>query len=171
MDVDRAALMRLFLSDSEEELARFEAEVLVLEEHPEDAATVDGLFRLAHTLKGNAAVLALDHMSKWAHTLEDLLDAVRARRAAVTTNLISLLLRSVDALRSMLASLRAGEPDNPMRYGGLQDELVACIATANNDAPRAESGAVRPVAAEGAAPAAEGRWGPALRIEMTKIDH
>src|SRR6478609_7345547 len=141
MDVDRAALMRLFLSDSEEELARFEAEVLVLEEHPEDAATVDGLFRLAHTLKGNAAVLALDHLAKWAHTLEDLLDAVRARRAVVTTELISLLLRAV-------------EPDNPMRYGGLQDELIAWIATANNDAPRAESDAVRPAPAEGAAPAA-----------------
>jgi two-component system chemotaxis sensor kinase CheA len=58
-----------------------------------------------------------------------------------------------------------------MRYGGLQDELIAWIATANNDAPRAESDAVRPAAAEGAAPTAEGHWGPALRIEMTKIDH
>ncbi|HXT99700.1 MAG TPA: chemotaxis protein CheA, partial [Polyangia bacterium] len=173
MDVDRAALMRLFLSDSEDELARFEADVLVLEERPDDLSTVDALFRTAHTLKGNAAILALDHLAKWAHSLEDMLDAVRTRRTAVTGALVSLLLRSVDALRGMLASLRSGEPDNPVRYGGLQDELIAWIATAKNDAAPVEidEAAARsgPEAAT-PAPAGESRWGPALRIEMAKID-
>jgi len=171
MDVDRAALMRLFLSDSEDELARFETDVLVLEERPDDLATVDALFRTAHTLKGNAAILALDHLARWAHMLEDLLDAVRARRAAVTGALVSLLLRAVDALRGMLASLRAGEPDNPVRYGGLQDDLNAWIATAKNDAaPAAIDEKERSAPEEAPAPAAEGRWGPALRIDMAKID-
>ena len=49
MDVDRAALMRLFLSDSEEELNRMEAEVLSLEDHPDDSKTIDALFRSAET--------------------------------------------------------------------------------------------------------------------------
>jgi two-component system chemotaxis sensor kinase CheA len=84
MDVDRAALMRLFLSDSEEELNRMEAEVLSLEDHPGDGATVDALFRIAHTLKGNASILALDRFAKFAHRLEDLLDALRTRRIVMT---------------------------------------------------------------------------------------
>jgi two-component system chemotaxis sensor kinase CheA len=173
MDVDRAALMGLFLSDSEEELARFEAEVLALEERPEHAPTVDALFRIAHTLKGNASILALDHIAKCAHTLEDLLDTVRARRAAVSAELISLLLRAVDALRGMLASLRAGEPENVARYEGLQDELTSWTAAViSGEAPSETTDpGTRRASEPGQAPSPEGRWGPTLRIEMAKVDH
>ena len=79
MDIDRAALMRLFLSDSEEDLGRLETHVLALEDRPDDAPTVDAMFRMAHTLKGNASILALEGFAKFAHTLEDLLHAVRTR--------------------------------------------------------------------------------------------
>jgi two-component system chemotaxis sensor kinase CheA len=173
MDVDRAELMGVFLSDSEDELARFEAEILLLEEHPEQLTTVDALFRIAHTVKGNAAVLALDYIAKWAHTLEDLLDAIRARRAAVTAELVSLLLRSVDALRGMLASLRAGQPESSAQYEGLQDELTAWIATAiSRDAPTEKTDpGTRGPSDDTPTPSPDGRWGPTLRIEMAKIDH
>jgi two-component system chemotaxis sensor kinase CheA len=172
MDVDRAALMRLFLSDSEDELARLEGEVLALEEKPDDAATIDALFRIAHTLKGNASILALDGFAKFAHTLEDLLDAVRTRRTTVTGELASLLLRAVDALRGMLGSLRAGEPENAGRYGGVEEELIAWVAVTSGDAARpGKAGEAARPTVETPAPGAEGRWAPALRIEVARIDH
>src|SRR5215203_2872432 len=133
MDVDRAALMRLFLSDSEDELNRLEAEVLSLEDHPDDVTTVDALFRIAHTLKGNASILALDRFAKLAHTLEDLLDALRTRRTVMTKELGSLLLRAVDALRGMLASLRTGEPEDATEHKTFEQELIAWVAAANGD--------------------------------------
>src|SRR5262245_61033062 len=134
MDVDRAALMRLFVSDSEEELGRMEAAVLVLEDRPDDAETIDALFRSAHTLKGNAAMLALDAFAKFAHTLEDLLHVVRTGQASITTELATLLLRAIDAFRVMLAALRAGEPDNPEQRKGLEAELAGWVAAVDRGA-------------------------------------
>jgi two-component system chemotaxis sensor kinase CheA len=168
MDIDRAALLRLFLSDSEEDLARLESEVLALEDRPDDDQTVNGMFRLAHTLKGNASILALDGFAKFAHTLEDLLDAVRNRRTAVSSDLVSLLLRAVDALRGMLASLRVGEPENPARYKPVADELATWILASQNEA--APVAAPQAPVEEARVPTLEDQWGPALRIEMSKID-
>jgi len=173
MDVDRAALMRLFLSDSEDELNRLETEVLSLEQHPDDAATVDALFRIAHTLKGNASILALDRFARLAHTLEDLLDALRTRRTAMTKELGSLLLRAVDVLRGMLASLRSGGPEEAAQHKSVEQELIAWVAAANGGAAPADAAEGRAAASteEAAMPIMpDGQWGPALRIEMAKID-
>jgi two-component system chemotaxis sensor kinase CheA len=183
MDIDRAELVRLFLSDSEEHLARLETDALALEERPEGGENIDAMFRVAHTLKGNASILALDGFSKFAHTLEDLLDAVRTRRTPVSSHLVTLLLRSVDALRAMLATLRAGEPEDPARYVGLQEELGARAALAkpedkhdgkpeekHEELASHDDEALPAAPAEGRPLLADESWGPALRIEMKRID-
>jgi two-component system, chemotaxis family, sensor kinase CheA len=173
MDVDRAALMRLFLSDSEDELNRLEAEILSLEGRPDDVTTVDALFRIAHTLKGNASILALDRFAKLAHTLEDLLDALRTRRTVMTKELGSLLLRAVDALRGMLASLRTGEREDATLHNSIEQDLVAWAAAANGDTAPADvaEGRTAGSAEESSMPMMpDAQWGPALRIEMAKID-
>ena len=173
MDVDRAALMGLFLSDSEDELNRLETEVLVLEQHPDNAATVDALFRIAHTLKGNASILALDRFARLAHTLEDLLDALRTRRTVMTKELGSLLLRAVDALRGMLASLRAGGPDETAQHKSVEHELIACVAARTVGAATGRRGRRRRSRFDrraGMPIMPDGQWGPTLRIEMAKID-
>src|SRR4051812_19386120 len=102
MEIDRAALMSVFLSDADDDLARIEQAVLLLEDQPDDRKTVDAIFRAAHTLKGNASILALDPFAELAHVLEDVLDALRARRVDVTSALTTVVLKSVDALRGML---------------------------------------------------------------------
>ena len=177
MDIDRGALLQLFLTDSEEDLGRLEVELLALESRPNDA-TVDGIFRIAHTLKGNAAILSLDGFARMAHAIEDVLHAVRTRRLAISGDLASSLLAAVDALRAMLAPLRAGRSDDPTAHAPLEAELAAWVAGSQHkrDAedlpgptdttpPAREPSPVGPIA-EGASEA----WGPALRIEMAKID-
>ena len=171
MDIDRAALMRLFLSDSEEDLGRLETHVLALEDRPDDAPTVDAMFRMAHTLKGNASILALEGFAKFAHTLEDLLHAVRTRRTPVTGDLVTLLLRAVDALRAMLASLRAGNDENVEAHKPVEHELAGWLGKAADEsaaAPVAET--TPPPSEEARLPTADESWGPAVRIEMAKVD-
>jgi two-component system chemotaxis sensor kinase CheA len=171
MDIDRAALMRLFLTDSEEDLGRLETQVLALEDRPHDGPGVDAMFRLAHTLKGNASILALDGFSRFAHTLEDLLDVVRTRRTPVTGDLVTLLLRAVDALRGMLASLRAGGQDSVAAHKLIEGDLAAWIAgsKAEEASPRDSEGG-SPPPDETRAHAVDGQSGPAVRIEMAKVD-
>ncbi|HLK91822.1 MAG TPA: chemotaxis protein CheA [Polyangia bacterium] len=193
MDIDRGALLQVFLTDSEEDLARLEVEVLALESRPNEA-NVDGIFRIAHTLKGNAAILSLDGFARMAHAIEDVLHAVRSRQLALSGDLASSLLAGVDALRAMLGAVRAGAPDDPTPHAALEAELAAWVAAADGKQPGDLPGPtdttppVRPPSApeprvEAAAETTfvgngegnlevkfDGTFGQALRIEMAKID-
>jgi two-component system, chemotaxis family, sensor kinase CheA len=108
-ELDREELLRVYLAEAEESLATIEEMLVVLERRPGDAETINAIFRAAHTLKGNSASVGLDAPAKLAHAMEDLLEEVRESRFAVTPALITLLLRSGDALRRLIESSMAGE--------------------------------------------------------------
>jgi two-component system chemotaxis sensor kinase CheA len=167
MDIDRAALMQAFLSESEEELGNIEQAVLALEEHPEDLGPVAAIFRTAHTLKGNAATLSLEAFSEVAHAMEDVLEALRSRRATVTPDLTSMLLRGVDALRAMMASLRSGRGEERATHQPLIEELATWAAAAAEDAAFAPTDTPPP---SEPAPMPEGQWEPVLRVGVAKLD-
>ena len=105
-DVDRDALVRLFFEESEEGLLAME-EALVALESGADAGALATLFRVAHTLKGNAASLGFPELAEVTHGLEDVLDRLRSSTLAVDRAVIDLLLESVDVLREMLAEAKA----------------------------------------------------------------
>ena len=91
--------------------------VLVLEENPADAATIDSIFRAFHTFKGAAGFLHLDALRDLAHDLESLLDAVRCSELRITSEIIDLILAGADALKhftreigSQLQGTNAGAP-------------------------------------------------------------
>jgi two-component system chemotaxis sensor kinase CheA len=172
MDIDRGALLQVFLTDSEDDLARLEVEVLALESQPTDAM-VDGIFRLAHTLKGNAAILSLDGFARLAHALEDVLHAVRARRLAISGDLASSLLAGVDALRASLAAIRAGEPEEAAQHAALVAELAGWVEGTRTNGDHSFPVERAPLVREAgpAAPVVDGGFGSAVRIEMTRIDH
>ena len=102
-ELDYSALLRVFLDEADECLATMEQALLALEARPDDEAQVQVLFRMAHTLKGNAGSLGLDEMAELTHAMEDVLDRLRSRTLAPTDAVITVLLRSLDALREMLA--------------------------------------------------------------------
>ena len=77
MKIDRDALVKAFLVDSEENLSTMEDALILLETHPEDEETLRAIFRGAHTLKGNASMLEFMELSELAHSIEDVLDRMR----------------------------------------------------------------------------------------------
>ena len=105
-DVDHDALVRLFFEESEEGLLAME-EALVALECRGDSEALGTLFRVAHTLKGNAASLGFTDLAEVTHRLEDVLDRLRSSALAVDRDVIDVLLESVDLLREMLAEARA----------------------------------------------------------------
>jgi two-component system, chemotaxis family, sensor kinase CheA len=56
-EIDKDALVRLFFEESEEGLAAMEQALVTLEQRPGDGDALKTAFRVAHTLKGNAASL------------------------------------------------------------------------------------------------------------------
>ncbi|HEX8751108.1 MAG TPA: chemotaxis protein CheA [Nitrospira sp.] len=92
-------LLREFHGESVELLQGIEQGILVLEENPADAATIDSIFRAFHTFKGAAGFLHLDALRDLAHDLESLLDAVRCSELRITSEIIDLILAGADALK------------------------------------------------------------------------
>ena len=106
MDSHRAA----FVAEAEDGITDLNNALLALEADPDDADAMDDVFRVAHTLKGNAAAMGYEDVSSFGHALEDLLDAVRQGDREVTPELMDLLFEGVDTVEAMVAEIAdAGE--------------------------------------------------------------
>ena len=101
MDSHRAA----FVAEAEDGVTDLNNALLALEADPEDAEAMDDVFRVAHTLKGNAAAMGYEDVSDFGHALEDLLDAVRQGDREVTPELMDLLFEGVDAVEAMVSEI------------------------------------------------------------------
>ncbi|MEK7469672.1 MAG: response regulator [Planctomycetota bacterium] len=80
---------------------------LELEKGAPSRDAVRGLLRLAHTLKGAARVVRQPEIAEQAHAIEDTLAPFRESGGPVPRTAIDLLLASLDAIASRLASLES----------------------------------------------------------------
>jgi len=117
LDAD-AELLSEFITESYEHLDTIERSVLVLEETPDDADTLNAIFRGFHTFKGGSGLLKLTPIQNLAHDLESLLDALRQRKLGVTSDIITLILTGSDALKQFIIAierqLQGKEPRTPI---------------------------------------------------------
>lgn len=171
MEFDVAALLGIFVTESEERISAMEEAVLALEERPSDTATAEHLLRIAHTLKGDAGILDLPPIVRLAHVLEDLLSRVGAGTLEATSALGALLLESVDVLRAMVAAAAKGELDRQLglAHEALVERLAAFAASSDSEATPAGTGAAEPSRWDGA-PADSVGGSHTLRIETSKLD-
>jgi two-component system chemotaxis sensor kinase CheA len=107
MEIRRDLILKNFLVESAEGLNLMEQSVLELETRPDDSELIQSIFRVVHTMKGNAGLLEIEGLLAFTHSIEDLLDTVRNGKLAVTSDVITLLLDTIDVLRKMVAA--AGE--------------------------------------------------------------
>ena len=124
MDTQRDLILKSFLVESSEGLAQMEQSILAMESRPDDTEAVQNVFRVVHTMKGNAGILELESLLSFAHTSEDLLDALREGRLEVDSEITSLLLGILDVLREMAEA--AGEGKDIMSRRG--KEVIAKIS-------------------------------------------
>ena len=106
-EIDRDALVQLFLEESEEGLAAMEQALVSLEAGAGGGDALKTLFRVAHTLKGNAASLGFPEIAEMTHDFENVLDCLRSGSLVVSKPVTDLLLESVDALRAMLSEVQS----------------------------------------------------------------
>ncbi len=99
---DDGDLLREFINESREHLDNIEQGVLVLENQPADAETLNTVFRAFHTFKGGAGFLNLMPINRLAHVLESLLDLARQGQLAIDATVIELILRGRDVLKQFL---------------------------------------------------------------------
>jgi two-component system chemotaxis sensor kinase CheA len=111
MEIQRDVILKNFLIESEEGLSIMEQSILELELHSSDNEAIQSIFRVVHTMKGNASLLEIAGLLAFTHTAEDLLDQLRNGKLSVTPEIITLLLDLVDALRQMVAMAGQGKDE------------------------------------------------------------
>ncbi len=166
MEFDAEALLLTFIAETEENLRVMEEGLLSLETRPDDPETIQTIFRMAHTLKGNSASLGFTGVAEFAHALEDQLERLRQHTRSITGDFVTLLLESVDALREMLPVAVEGNHEIEPRHQELLRRLAAG-ASARAEAPRASSTVEVPARREEARASESGRT---LRVAIDKLD-
>ena len=130
-------LTKEFIAESQEGLDRMERCLTELETRPDDASLLGEIFRAVHTIKGTTGFLGFDRLEKLAHMGEHLLGSLRDGRLAVTSELISGLLRLMDGLRAILLLIEETGGEGT-RSGDEDGELIAELALLNGDMPPAQ---------------------------------
>jgi two-component system chemotaxis sensor kinase CheA len=141
MDIDFDALVQTFKAEADENLSRMEEALVALENASGDKELLHTIFRVAHTLKGNSAALGFTGLTEFAHRLEDCLDRLLKGTAQASAELITGLLKSVDAMRELLEGSLAGNIEMTESHRDLLESLVAettssPAASASDQAPR-----------------------------------
>lgn len=110
MMIEDEELRGIYQTSSDERLQTLDAGLLHLEQHPEDLATVDGLMREAHSLKGDSNMLGLPEIGQVAHHLENILGRIKRAEEAFTPELGDRLSQGLAAMGEMIAAAVSGHP-------------------------------------------------------------
>jgi two-component system, chemotaxis family, sensor kinase CheA len=109
--MDNVEYMPMFLAEAREYLQELNVAVVTLEEQPDDRATVDQIFRIAHSLKGMSATMGYTTMAELTHEMEDVFELLRQRTSALVPDAIDTLLACLDALSESVDSIEAGDDE------------------------------------------------------------
>jgi len=106
-------LLDQFLTEGRDVLQSIGERLLQLEDSPNDAALMDELFRLVHTLKGNSGLFDLPEMTRVLHAAEDLMDAARDGRVPFDRALADRLLEAMDFVATLIDEIAEAPDDTP----------------------------------------------------------
>lgn len=121
--MDMSQYLEIFIDETKEHLQSLNQSLLQLEQNPRDMATLNEIFRVAHTLKGMAGTMGFTKMAKLTHDMENVLHALRSNEIVVTPNLVDILFKCLDALEKYAENIvnTGGEGSND--YEGIIMEL------------------------------------------------
>ncbi|MGI9412717.1 MAG: chemotaxis protein CheA, partial [Hyphomicrobiales bacterium] len=97
-------LLTEFLTETGENLDVVDVELVRLEQNPNNAAVLDNIFRLVHTIKGTCGFLGLPRLEALAHAAETLMGKFRDG-VSVTPDAVTVILESLDRIKGILAAL------------------------------------------------------------------
>ena len=137
-----------FIAEAKDLIAHAEEALLELEVDPENMDAVGTVFRAFHTIKGTSAFLELAILSEMGHHAESLLSRVREKEIRYAGGYADLALRSLDMLKTLIASVESALGGNPLikpeGYDALMEVLInpeaAGISEEMEEAPSARLG-------------------------------
>jgi two-component system chemotaxis sensor kinase CheA len=105
--MDTSEYLSMFLAESREHLDTLNQAVLRIEEQPDDRATLDEIFRAAHSLKGMSATMGFAQVAALTHRMEDVFEVLRGRPDGLPREGTDVLFQCLDALSAAIDSIDA----------------------------------------------------------------
>ena len=167
--MDDQDVIREFLIESNENLARLDREMVELEKRPQDPQLLAGIFRTIHTIKGTCGFLGFSCLEAVAHSTESILSELRDGKRALTPELVTLILEAVDVIKTILLGIEATGEEGAEPYQDLRNRLKAASAGAKVNPAPAEP---LPASAEGgdAAPKKAPVSDSTIRVDVGLLD-
>jgi len=109
-------LIKEFLVESNENLDRYDSELVKLESEPDSQPLLSSIFRSIHSIKGACGFLGFQKLEKLAHAGENLLSKLRDGQIKLTAEIGSALLEAGDGIRKMLASIGTSGNDGEEEF-------------------------------------------------------
>jgi two-component system chemotaxis sensor kinase CheA len=107
---DLDVLREMFKSEAYELLGELESALLALEESPKEKDVISRVFRALHTIKGSGGACGFDNISRFAHEVEGVYDAIRNDRMVVTREIINLTLAARDQIAALFDEVYKKKP-------------------------------------------------------------
>jgi len=104
-------ILQDFLVESFELVEKLDEDLVELESNPEDLELLNGIFRVAHTVKGASSFLNMDVLTHLTHHMENILNKARHGELIITPDVMDVILESIDLMKQLLETIRDTSSD------------------------------------------------------------
>ena len=183
MAIDLTKFILRFVEEARDHLGKMAEGIAILEQGSDDAELINALFRSAHTIKGSSRMVKLITISETAHSVEDLLSALRDGKLQFSPTVGQALYLGLDGITKLVDRV-ADQPDNPDLPAvdkQLCNTLTAAMSTqpttAEKSIPDSTSDVVEapdnvdiPEVSAASVPEAKLKTADTVRVKLTKLD-
>ena len=153
--MDVSQYLEIFIDETKEHLQSLNTQILNLEQDPENADTINEIFRAAHSLKGMAGTMGYKRMQLLTHDMENVFSEVRNGNVKVKANMIDILFQCLDALEEYLDNIQSTADEGTNDNEPLIKALNALLTENGGEAAAQEAGAPTPAPEAAPAPAVQ----------------
>jgi len=121
------SILQEFIAESLEHLEGIDSDLVEYEKDPENRDLIDSVFRAIHSIKGASRFLELHEISQLTHRLETLLDQLRNGERSPDNEIMDLLLRGCDLVKSLIGRIGGRETQDDGRIKGMLSSLDTVI--------------------------------------------
>ena len=117
----------MFLAEALENYEELNKLFTSLEKNVDDKKAIDAIFRITHTLKGNAMGMNFEAIAELSHVMEDVFSEVKNGVLTLEANLFDILFKANDKLGELINAISSGED---IKYKGIKTKLEVFVRNA-----------------------------------------
>ncbi|GHS01812.1 chemotaxis protein A [Helicobacter pylori] len=138
---DLQEIMEDFLIEAFEMNEQLDQDLVELEHNPEDLDLLNRIFRVAHTIKGSSSFLNLNILTHLTHNMEDVLNRARKEEIKITPDIMDVVLRSIDLMKTLLVTIRdTGSDTNNGKENEIEEAVKQLQAITSQNLEGAKEG-------------------------------